>query len=522
MNTDYDAIVIGAGHNGLTSAALLARKGQKVLCLEKNDRVGGMAITRELFKGYKHNVGAWVLLVFRDEMIDLLELEKYNLEIIRPESSYCNYGDPKDKYFIGWTDQKKIGKHLFKVHGLRAIIGLSRMDRALKKFKKLADKHLFTEPESFDKVISEIKNSKTRELMKTIYYGSATDVLNQFFPKKGKLNLIKGSFSASAIDGTHGGPNSAETGLSLAYHYTMGDIYDFRTFKGGIGALSDALVSSLTDNGGEIRYRSIVKKLLTEGNKVTGVELKNGEKITAKIVLSSLDAGTTFMKLAAGKSLPKDFTQKVKEIDYRNGYLQIHLTLRELPEYTDYLSFANDNNIRWLMAYIRSPEHLQQCWEEYQRGEVPSDPVSYLVIPSLLDPSLATGRGYTCTIFSHYFPYDIPAGKHNEYRDLMADRIIDQITKRAPNFRDSIMDKIVLTHKYFEKTFGITDGDFTHGLIQPSQWWANRPVQGWSDYRMPLDNLYMCGSSTHPGPGVTCIPGYNAANAALKDLGIKE
>ncbi len=521
ISTEYDAIVIGGGHNGLTSAAMLARKGQKVLCLEKNDRAGGMAITRELFKGYKHNVGAWVLLVFRDELIELLELEKYNLEIVRPESSYCNYGDPKDKYFIGWTDQKKIGKHLFKVHGLRAIIGLAKMDRALKKFKKLADKHLFSEPASFNKVVSEIKSARTRELMKTIYYGSAIDVLKRFFPKRSKLNLILGSFSASAIDGTHGGPYSAGTGLSLAYHYTMGDIYDFRTFKGGIGVLSDALVSSLIDNGGEIRFRSIVKKLLVEGNRVAGVELKNGEKITAKVVLSSLDAQTTFLKLAEGSILPVNFMQKVKDIDYRNGYIQIHLTLRELPEYTDYLSFANENNLRWLMAYIRSPEHLQQCWEEYKRGEVPSDPVSYMVIPSLLDPSLATGPGYTCTIFSHYFPYDILEGKHNEYRDLMADRIIDQITKRAPNFRSSIMNKVVMTHKYFEKTFGITGGDFTHGLIKPSQWWNKRPMEGWADYRTPLQNLYLCGSSTHPGPGVTCIPGFNAANAVLKDLETK-
>ena len=522
MKTDFDAIVIGAGHNGLTSASLLARKGLKVLCLEKNDRVGGMAITRELFTGYKHNVGAWVLLVFRDEMIKLLELEKYKLEIFRPESSYCNYGDAKDKYFIGWTDQKKIGKHLFKVHGLRAIIGLARMDKALNQFKKLADKHLFTEPSSFDKLVSEIKSSRKRELMKTIYYGSAIDVLKKFFPTKGSLNLILGSFSASAIDGTHGGPYSKGTGLSLAYHYTMGDIYDFRTFKGGIGKLSDALASSLTDNGGEIRYRSIVKNILTEGNKVTGVELKNGDKISAKVVLSSLDARTTFLNLANSAPLPDDFKQKINDIQYKNGYIQIQLTLSELPEYQGYLSFANKDNIRWLMAYIRSPEHLQQCWEEYKLGEVPSDPVSYMVIPSLLDTSLATGPGYTCTIFSHYFPYDIPEGKHNEYRDLMVERIVDQITKRAPNFKKSITNKAVFTQKYFASTFGIAEGDFTHGLIDPSQWWDQRPVKGFSGYQTPLENLYMCGSAAHPGPGVTCIPGFNAANKVLKDMGMEE
>ena len=143
MTNEFDAIIIGAGHNGLTAASVLSQKGLKVLCLEKNDRPGGMAITRELFKGYRHNVGAWVLLVFRDEMLKVLNLEKYNLEIIRPESSYCNYGAPEDRYFIGWTNQKKIGKHLLKVHGLRAIFGLARMDKALRKFKKIANKHLF-------------------------------------------------------------------------------------------------------------------------------------------------------------------------------------------------------------------------------------------------------------------------------------------------------------------------------------------------------------------------------------------
>lgn len=335
------------------------------------------------------------------------------------------------------------------------------------------------------------------------------------------MNTILGSFSASAIDGTHGGPYSPGTGLSLAYHYTMGDIYDFRTFKGGIGALSVALESSLTDNGGEVRYKTMVKRFLTDGNKVTGVELRNGEKITSKVVISSLDATTTFVKLAEGISLPDDFSHNVNEIEYKNGYLQIHLTLSELPEFEDHLAFANDNDIRWLMAYIRSPEHLQQCWEEYERGEVPSDPVSYCVISSLMDPTLVTGPGYACTIFSHYFPYKYPNGTHNEYRDLMADRCIEKIAQYAPNFRDSITGKAVLTHKYFESKFGVTGGDFTHGLIQPSQWWDNRPVKGYSNYRTPLDNLYMCGSSTHPGPGVTCIPGYNAANAVLKDMGLE-
>jgi phytoene dehydrogenase-like protein len=259
-----------------------------------------------------------------------------------------------------------------------------------------------------------------------------------------------------------------------------------------------------------------VKRLSIEKGKVTGVELRNGDTLTANVVLSSLDARTTFLGLTGEEHLPSEFVHSVKEIEYRNGYVQLHMTLRELPEFTGHLAFANQNDIRWLMSYIPSHEHLSRCWEQYRRGEVPDDPVSYCYIPSLMDPSLAPEGYHTCTIFSHYFPAEIPQGKHNEFKQVMADRVIDQIARYAPNFRDAIMDKVVLTQEYFEKTFGITAGDFCHGLIHPGQMWEKRPVPGWSDYRTPIENLYMCGASCHPGPGVTCIPGYNGAGAVLE------
>jgi phytoene dehydrogenase-like protein len=353
-------------------------------------------------------------------------------------------------------------------------------------------------------------------LLKTVY-GSAMDVLRQFFPDPEKYRCILGSFAASTIDGTHMGPFTPGSALSLAFHYTMGDEYDFRTPKGGIGKLSEALLKSLEDNGGKVQYKAPVSRFLIEDGKVTGVQLDTGEKISAKVVLSSLDARTTFLNLAGEDRLPSDFVHKVKEIEYKNGYVQIQMTLKELPEFTGHLAFANEKKIRGLMAYIPSPEHLSRCWEQYRQGRVPDDPPSYCAIPSLLDPSLAPEGQYTCTIFSHYFPYDIPKGKHKEYRDLMADRMIGQIAKYAPNFRDAIMDKAIFTHRYFENTFGITGGDFCHGLLQPGQMWDNRPVPGWADYKTPIENLFMCGSSCHPGPGVTCVPGYNCANEVLKN-----
>jgi phytoene dehydrogenase-like protein len=514
---DYDAIVIGAGHNGLTAASVLAKNGLSVLCLERTNGPGGMAATRELFDGFKHNVGAWALIIFRDEMIKRLELDKYGLELIKPRSSYCSFGDPGDTPLVAYTDLTEMTEHLTNDHGPDALAGLGGVYNFLQKYKELLDTEMFKAPSSIETLIAEAPDAETREILLKTVYGSAMDVLRQFFPDPTKHRCILASLCASAIDGTHTGPFTPGSALSMAYHYTMGDAYDFRTPKGGIGALSEALVRSLEDRGGEVRYGAQVKRLLIDNGKATGVELRSGEKITAKVVLSSLDARSTFLGLVGEDHLPSDFVHRVKDIEYQNGYIQIHMTLRELPEFTGHLAFANEGTTRYIMAYIPSPEYLARCWEQYRHGQVPDEPVAYSAFPSIMDPSLAPDGYYTCTIFSHYFPYDVPQGKHKELSKVMAERAIDQIAKYAPNFRKAIIDRVVLTQQYFEGTFGVTGGDFASGLISPGQMWQKRPVLGWADYRTPIGDLYMCGSACHPGPGITCVPGYNGAHAVLSE-----
>ncbi len=512
---DFDAIVVGAGHNGLTAATVLAKNGLSVLCLEKNRWPGGMAATRELFPGFKHNVGAWGLLVFRDEMFRRLELERHGLELIRPRSSYCTFGSPEDKCFIGYTDTVEITEHLMRDHGPDALEGLAGLYNFLQKFKSLMDQELFREPRPLGDLIAEAADAETRRILLKTVYGSAMEVLRQFFPDPEKHRIIKASLCASAIDGTHKGPFTPGSALSMAYHYTMGDSYDFRTPRGGIGSLSQALVKSLEDHGGKVQYGAQVKGFLVQQGRIAGVELRNGERMSARVVLSSLDARSTFLGLVGEEYLPSDFVHSVKEIEYQNGYIQVHMTLKELPEFTGHVAFANENNIRWIMAYIPSPEHLARCWEQYRQGQVPEEPVAYCAFPSVMDRSLAPQGYHTCTIFSHYFPYDVPRSKHKELSRLMAERAINQIARHAPNFRGAIMDKVVLTQQYFESTFGVTGGDFASGLIHPGQMWDSRPVPGWSGYTTPIKNLFMCGSACHPGPGITCVPGYNGARKVL-------
>ena len=516
---DYDAIVVGAGHNGLTAATVLARAGLRVLCLEKTGWVGGMAATQELFKGFRHNVGAWALLVLHEEMRKTLELDKYGFDVITPQTSYCVFGSPEDTPFLAHNDPTRAIEHLMNDHGPDALQGLMGLFQYLQAFGDLMNAYRFRAPDSIESLIAAAPDEPTREILLTCFNGSAIEVIRKFFPDPVKHRCITASLSAMSIDGTHMGPYSPGSACSMAYHYTAsGGANLFMMAKGGIGTLSEALLRSLEHHGGDVQYRADVQRLLVEDGRVTGVQLRNGETISATAVLSSLDARGTFVGLVGEDHLPSEFVHAVNEIEYTNGYIQIHLTLKELPEFTGHLAFANENNIRWLMSYLPSPEHLSRCWEQYRAGTVPDDPVSYYYIPSLVDPSYAPAGYHTCTFFAHYFPANIPQSRHDELRKVMADRVIGQMVRYAPNFKDAIMDQAIFTHEYFRAKFGITAGDFCHGLLHPGQMWNRRPVPGWSNYRTPIKNLYMCGSGCHPGPGVTCVPGYNGASELLRDM----
>ncbi len=517
--TDYDAIIIGAGHNGLAAGNVLAKTGLKVLILEKTNWIGGMAATKELFKGYKHSVGAWALLVLHPEMQELLELDKFGMETIVPHTSFCSFGEPGDTPFIAYNDPERVVQHILEDHGPDVLESFSGIFEYLMTFQQVMDAERLKAPSPPEKLIAEAPDARTREILTTCFYGSSIDIIRKFFPDPDKARTIQGSLSTMTIDGTHKGPFSPGTAMSMVYHYAAGGTANlFKMVKGGIGEVSATLARAFESRGGEIQFKAIVDKLLIEDGRAVGVQLRGGERITAKAVLSTLDARTTFMDVVGEDPLPSRFVHSVKEIDYRNGYLQIHLTLNETPEFEGYLGFANEENIRWLMAYTPAPETVSRCWEQYKRGEVPDNPLSYCYIPSLVDPSVAPPGCHSATFFAHYFPYDIPQHKHDEMKNLMADRVIDQVAKYSPNFKRSITNRVVLTHQYFEKTFGITGGDFAHGLIHPGQMWDRRPVPGWSDYRTPVAGLYMGGSSCHPGPGVTGTPGYNCARTILQDI----
>jgi phytoene dehydrogenase-like protein len=516
---DYDAIVVGAGHNGLAAAVILAKEGLKALVLEKNSYVGGMAATREFFKGFKHDVAASILFPLSERIVEDLELEKYGLQVIDTPILTSSTGVPGESPVIFYSDPVKLMEHIQRDHGGDAVQGLAGVfafcntaAEALDRFNPLSP------PKSLGAVIDAAPTVQAKNALKKCFFGSVMDVINEFFPDPNRHKLIRSFLAFMAIQSTYRGPYTPGSALCLAYGLAspaMGQL--MRRIKGGIGMLPEGLRRSFEEKGGEVRLSTRVRRILTENGKAVGVELRNNEKITAKVVLSNLDASATFMRLVGEDNLPADFVRMVKRIKCGAPFIQIHCTLKELPEFTGDLAFANKDNIRWLMCYNRGPEHYQQCMDDIKWGRIPEDPMFTYYISSVWDDSMAPPGYHSATFFSFYFPLIAAGAHHNQLKEEVADKMISQASKYAPNLRDAIMDRVVFTPLHFEKMFGITNGDYTHGLLIPGQMFDFRPVTGWSGYKTPVENLYLCGSACHPGPGVTAVPGYNSAHEVLKN-----
>jgi phytoene dehydrogenase-like protein len=295
-----------------------------------------------------------------------------------------------------------------------------------------------------------------------------------------------------------------------------GDDVAMAKVRGGIGAMSDHVRSLFEDNGGELRRHARVARILVADGRVGGVELAEGETVTAPVVVSNLDANQTFTELIDRDDLPEPFARRVDAIDHRAAYFQMHFALTELPELTGRNALLNEGPMRSTICLFGTPEEMQSSYEACLRGEVPPDPPVSLGIPSLLDPSLAPPGRHAASAFAFYAPIGVGHEDKVRLRDEMAERIVARIASFAPNFPDAIERQISYPAYSYELMFGCTGGDFTHALLQPEHMGPFRPgPRGWIDQPVPFEGLYLCGAGCHGGPGVTFIPGYNAGYAVL-------
>ncbi len=513
--SDYDAIVIGAGHNGLTAATIMARGGMRVLCLEKNHFIGGMSATTELVRGFRFELAGSIQFPVPNVVFEDLGFD--SCPIYEPEVQSASTGASGEPPILLYSDPEQLLAHLGETLGLDAVMGMAEVAawadapaRAIGRFD------VRRPPRSLDEMWACAQSESERQAIRTAMFGSVMDVVDRFLPEREKHAQVRSMLSFLSVNSTYLGPYSPGSALCLAFALASPNEATMSKVRGGLGAMSEHLRQMYESNGGELRRHVKVARIVAPGGRVEGVETTDGEVITAPVVVSNLDPTATFTQLFDIDELPDAFARRVEAINHRAAYFQVHFALNGLPEYVGPYEVLNEGALRRNVTMFGTAEQMQLDYEDCLRGVVPQSPSFNLSIPSLEDPDLAPPGKHAASTFAFYFPIGSTHSEQTRLRDEMADRIVSKITALAPNFPDLIERQFNYPAYTYELMFGCTGGDFTHGLLQPEFMGPFRPgPQGWADNPVPIDGMYLCGAGCHGGPGVTFIPGYNCGYAVL-------
>lgn len=514
---DYDAIVIGAGHNGLTAAMLLQRAGLRTLCLESKLYAGGMASTVELFEGYKFEIAGSLQLTTSAKVSAELGLD--SLPTVDLDVMSVSLRGIGDEPLVYYTDPMKLLTHLNEVHGAEAVNGMAGLmawsqapARALGRFDAGQP------PKTLDEMYACATNEFERSTITDMLFGSVSDVLDRYLPDKEKHGALRGMLAFLAVNTTYRGPQTPGTAGAFAFGLAVPneDAVLTKKLRGGIGALTQHLITLFTGDGGELRLRTPVAEILVREGRVTGVRTEDGSDVGAPIVVSAAAPDVTLNRLVDPGVLPAEVRERFSRIDHRGSYLQMHFALDGIPEFAAPYELLNDPVVQANIGLFATPEELQQQWEDCRQGIVPADPAVALQIPSVHDPALAPEGKHAASAFALWFP--IEAGDYGHMKTEMGQRVIDKLTRIAPNFERLITRHTTFTPRHMGTMFGAPGGDYCYGLLHPDQIGINRPgPTGFVDQPIGVCGLYLASAGCYGGPGITFIPGYNAARQALAD-----
>ncbi len=524
----YDAVVVGGGHNGLVTAGYLARAGWKVLVLERRSLVGGACVTEELFPGYRVSTAAYLVSLMQERVVRDLDLRRFGYDVL-----------PKDPaYFAPYLD----GRHLFMYADQQrtcdALRAFSRKDaerypayeRLIERMAQFVEPLLLQAPpnlpprspadlHAFAHLGWDVLRRRPAEIGQLVrmFSGSVREILDDWF----ESDELKLALATDGVIGTNGGPSTPGTAYVLLHH-VMGGVGGVRGLwgfvKGGMGALSEALKHSAEAYGAEVWTDADVASIDARNGQVVGVTLADGRDVAARVVISNADPKRTFLTLIDRHQLPSEFLQQIGAYRCEGCSFKINLALGELPNYSALPGTQPGPQHRGTTHICASLDALEHAWHEASIGAPSREPLLEITIPTVYDPSLAPEGKHIMSIFAQYAPYQLRNGRWDDAtRAGFVERAIGLLERYAPNIRGTIEHVHALSPWDLEQQYGLTGGNIFHGDLRLDQLFALRPVAGWARYATPIAGLYLCGSGTHPGGGVTGAPGHNAARAILRN-----
>ncbi len=526
----FDVIVIGAGHNGLTAANYLAMGGLRVCVLERRPVVGGAAVTEEFHPGYRNSVASYVVSLLRPEVVRELALERYGYEPIPLSSSF--YVDSRGDYLL-LTGDDEHDRAEFAKYSLKDYDAYRAFEHAVEAVSDvLAKRWLKAPPRLAGGGVSDLASAAllgldvarldddTRWRFMQFLLGPPDTIIERWF----ESDKVKAMIAAHTLPANYASLQHPGCALALLHH-AVGEVNGRKgawgVVRGGMGAITRAMAEAARERNVTIRTGVAVERILVDEGRVSGVQIDGGNTLLAPVVAANTDPKRTFLQLLGEKHLPESFARDIKVIRQESASLRMNLALSGLPQFACLPGGEIGLHHRGSITFIESKDHVEQAYRSARAG-VPADPpIIEAIIPSTIDTELTDKPGtHVMSLLCKYIPYDLADGKNwDDEKAAVTARILDHVGRFIPNLKDIIVGVQCLTPLDIERTFGMTRGDICHGRLEPDQMFSMRPHPAAAQYATPVTGLYLCGSGTHPGGGVTGAPGRNAARRMLQDHG---
>lgn len=511
MPEEYDAIIVGGGHNGLVAASYLQKAGIRTVILERREFVGGACVTEEIFPGFKFSSCAVICHLLQDKIIKDLELRRHGFDVYQLEPRYFGPFPNGDHLFI-YEDAGRTAKEIgrFSAHDEQAY------PQWLEFWEKVTDiiyPFFLRSPPSFHELTAHAVKIGAEDVLQKTLTSTMRDILDEYFEN----DSVKGFFSYWGQD--VGDPDSPGGPFCLTYlecnRFTSPE--NFGIVKGGMGGITQSLQRAAESLGAKVLTGAEVEKILIVDGQAIGVKLRDGREFHSSVVISNADPKRTFLKLVGEEELEPEFVKRVKKLKTEVTCIKILCSLKGLPDFSSYLGTNFNTKLVAHGLMCPSIDYLKKAWEDAKAGVPARDPVIWFQIPSVYDPTMAPEGCHSIALYFQYAPVKPKAGEWIDIKQKEGARLIGYFTKcYAPNFREILLDWEIFTPVELESRMGLTDGNIRHLDMIPSQMLSARPMFGWANYETPVKGLYLCGGGTHPGGEVTGAPGHNAAKVVIE------